>query len=985
MDRIGFVARSIVELWQTVLLAIVLLTASDDKSFAERLSFRHYGAADGLNNLSGTCGALAGPGYLIVCSEHGVFFYDGRVFRNLGASQGLVDGGVADDLVLTQGGRVAIRFPDRLFVSDTPVSLDRPPTALTFRPVDLAGGRLFNGFPKQMARSAHGLALIIEGRTMRVVVPPVGAAKIEEMGYNAADRALLLGPTAIFGVGDRLWETFEDGRICSVDPGLVHCYSPSKGVAGGPWRDIAAGDGDRVLARSDDGLATIDLRTGSIRVEPLPDQGGPYDDYPQTLGIFRTPGGELVTQSAHGLIIRKSSGWIGLNGHDGIPAGTISFMLVDRSNQLWLDVIGRGLFRGLNYGHWEGLEQDDGLSAGAAWATVRLDDSLWVSTDTGIDEVRRVNGTLQVVRTVSGASYAIASGPRGVWSGSGKRGVLIDNPSTGALVRVATPLLNSIAVTGSRVWLGTAHGLFHVDVTPGANLIATADGAPDQIVELASDGSDGIWILMKGRLWHRRLSGRLTMVSGQWPSGEFQPFVLAPGKDGHMWVGGAGGLYDLTISDDRITRLAGVPQADLRTNTIVACMIDQRGWVWVGTGQGVDVYDGHRWVSTDADQGLVWDDISQDGLTADPDGSIWIATSVGVSHLLDPTWLFSERPVRVAISQATLGQSPLPAGRIAYTDAPLALQFGTVTFASERSISFRYRLSGVDRGWVETATGSVRYPTLPPGRHVLTVVGYDTLSHVESDPVTLVADMAYPWWRSWWADLLYALTASAVLYAMLRLRDRASAVRQQRLEALVAESTRDMRVAQAELKRQATLDGLTGLLNRGAVERRLQDRLSSVCEGGELLVALLDIDHFKRVNDTHGHLIGDELLRAIAIRATSMLRDGDYAGRYGGEEFIIVLDDRDGRGAERILVFHQLVRHNPFYVCNVLIEATCSVGLAWASPGDDWTTLIGRADAALYDAKAAGRDKVIESREDQALMGPISRSRPARDRRTSNS
>ena len=944
-------------------------------AFAEHLSFQSYGAAEGLTNLGNSCSALAGPGYLLVCSEHGVFFYDGRLFHNLGPAQGLADGGLADDIELTGNGRVAVGFPDKVFVSDGLLSPNRSPSSLTFRPVDLEPAKLLANRNHQMVGIGKDLALITDRGTLRITLDPEAAARAVPIDYDPVEAKMLAGATAIFQVNQHLWETFRDGRICSADPAFVRCYSPPQTSTGERWHDVVEGDGDSILARSDDDIETIEPRTGSVTIEHIPDQGGPYVGYTQTLGLFRTPSGELATQSAHGLVIRKPLGWVELNGANGIPAGTITSMIVDRSGQLWLEVFGRGLFRGLNYGHWENLQESDGLSAGSAWTATRNGGSLWVATDTGLDEIKRVNGMLRVVRIMPGLSYTVVSGPDGtIWSGAGKRGVIGFRPASGELVQLALPFLNSAVVSGgSRVWFGTAQGLFHVDVRPGQPPVAVADPVTDTIGQLASDRADGVWVITKGRLWHVYRDGRVVMLSGRWPTGEFQPYSVAAGSGGHLWVGGAGGLYDMIVSGDRVASINAVPSSDTRTNAIVSVMVDRRGWVWAGSGQGVSVFNGHRWVSTDADVGLVWDDVSEGGLLDDPDGSVWISTSLGLSHLLDPGWLFANHPVRVAITQALLGRSPVPAGQARYSGAPLSLQFGTLTFGSERSTVFRYELSGVDENWAESSTGSVRYASIPPGRHVLTLVGYDTLSHVVSQPVTLVIKMAYPWWRRWWAELLYIVLGSLAFFGFLRFRDRASAAAQRKLEMLVEERTRGMQIAQAELKHQATVDSLTGLLNRREVRQRLQQRLASAATRGETLVAMLDVDHFKRVNDGHGHLIGDELLCAIGVRVSAMLHGDECAGRFGGEEFILVLDDRDGRGAERILVLHQMLRQNPFHLSSVSLSVTCSIGLAWAGPGDDWTSLIGRADAALYEAKSSGRDRVIESDGDQALISPGSR------------
>ena len=132
------------------------------------------------------------------------------------------------------------------------------------------------------------------------------------------------------------------------------------------------------------------------------------------------------------------------------------------------------------------------------------------------------------------------------------------------------------------------------------------------------------------------------------------------------------------------------------------------------------------------------------------------------------------------------------------------------------------------------------------------------------------------------------------------------------------------------------------------------------------MIALLDVDHFKRINDSYGHLGGDEVLRSLGSIIRRSLRDDEFAGRYGGEEILVVLDDGDEFAAERVLDLHLAIRHDTFKAGHNPIAVTCSIGVAWASKGDNWETLIGRADAALYDAKNAGRDRVVESRSHDA-------------------
>jgi diguanylate cyclase (GGDEF)-like protein len=165
-----------------------------------------------------------------------------------------------------------------------------------------------------------------------------------------------------------------------------------------------------------------------------------------------------------------------------------------------------------------------------------------------------------------------------------------------------------------------------------------------------------------------------------------------------------------------------------------------------------------------------------------------------------------------------------------------------------------------------------------------------------------------------------------------------------------------------ELRHQAETDALTGLPNRRAVAGRLAHEALRVTRYGRPLAALiLDIDHFKQVNDTLGHDAGDHVLRQVARAVAGALRDVDVAGRWGGEEFVVLLPET--RLAEAVEVGERLrhrVRELVLEWQGHAIPVAISVGVA-ASPAPlrDPALLVARADAALYAAKAAGRDRVV--------------------------
>jgi diguanylate cyclase (GGDEF)-like protein len=163
------------------------------------------------------------------------------------------------------------------------------------------------------------------------------------------------------------------------------------------------------------------------------------------------------------------------------------------------------------------------------------------------------------------------------------------------------------------------------------------------------------------------------------------------------------------------------------------------------------------------------------------------------------------------------------------------------------------------------------------------------------------------------------------------------------------------------LRDQATRDALTGLLNRGLVLDGLARELHRADrEERPLSIVVADLDHFKRVNDTHGHLAGDAALRQTADRMRSVLRGYDLIGRYGGEEFLVVLPGCDSACAAHVAErMREAVAGEPVDAAGARVTVTMSLGVACATePGTDLFSLIKAADEALYLAKANGRNRV---------------------------
>ncbi|RDZ28021.1 diguanylate cyclase [Lysobacter silvisoli] len=176
----------------------------------------------------------------------------------------------------------------------------------------------------------------------------------------------------------------------------------------------------------------------------------------------------------------------------------------------------------------------------------------------------------------------------------------------------------------------------------------------------------------------------------------------------------------------------------------------------------------------------------------------------------------------------------------------------------------------------------------------------------------------------------------------------------------LSDKLQQLRRDRDQASRQATYDALTGAMTRPAIEARLKAAVESAHKSRRpLSVVFFDVDHFKRINDEHGHLVGDQTLRIIALRTRNRLRTYDLFGRYGGDEILVVLPDTQLREALGVAEnLRSSVNCRPLSIDGRLLAASLSVGVAELMHEETAEHLLERADAALYASKSGGRDRV---------------------------
>jgi diguanylate cyclase (GGDEF)-like protein len=217
--------------------------------------------------------------------------------------------------------------------------------------------------------------------------------------------------------------------------------------------------------------------------------------------------------------------------------------------------------------------------------------------------------------------------------------------------------------------------------------------------------------------------------------------------------------------------------------------------------------------------------------------------------------------------------------------------------------------------------------------------------------------------------VLLGLISAIVYRARVQQRERHLLLRQQELETIVLQRTEELErekqhlvIAREALRMQATTDGLTGLNNRTAIIEKLEEEMARAHRSHQSLsLVMVDVDHFKSINDSYGHQMGDRVLIDIAGRLTQSTRTYDSVGRYGGEEFLMVLPDfhatlEQGRMEE----MRSFICDKPRTSASDMPSVTCSFGISTMDT-DNMPSLdqfLARADQALYRAKRSGRNRV---------------------------
>ncbi len=792
-----------------------------------------------------------------------------------------------------------------------------------------------------------------------------------------------------------VWVGTADGAA-RIDGEKVKAYGTAEGLPPGEIGMMLVTPDGMVRVGSKRGVFRLDGESFVAELPALP------SDEVSALLVDRA-GALWIGTVGHGVFRATDRGLEQLSVDHGLPSAHVNSLLEDVQGNLWIGTHG-GLSQ-LRETRFASYSSADGLSNDFVRALVEdRAGELWIAGNGGVARIRdgRIERLADSHPDAGLSTLSLLPRDNGeVWMGTYRDGVrVLDAQGMRAIGRsqglAGEEVRSMIEADDGAIWLGTASGLTrlqgetaqsweriegdsrllyvrtllqHSDGriflgtpeglawTDGAQVarLPLPDGNAVSVFGLHECEHGNVWMLGSGGLWRLR-EGDWDPLDASHELGRFALFGMVPDGQGNDWLSTARGLVRVTHAD--LERAVDDPGAPLEL-------------VRYGDGPG--------------SEGFSFNGGSTPSSLRTRDGRIWLASGQG-AIVFDPAAM--ETPVaspptvieRIHVDGAETEASA--ANQLAPGTRRIEFGYAGLSFLAPDSIRYRHRLLGFDETWNEAGDAtSVSYTNLAPGAYRFEVEALiagamdapRTASHAfrvrphlhesiefRAGVAVLLALLGLVWFRRRTRELRHR---AAELQAVVHERTRELTLRGDRLEQADREKATliDQLEAQSTLlARHAQEDGLTGLANRRELDRSLGAALQQAqATQQSLSLALVDIDHFKRINDRFGHGVGDDVLRGIAKVIRSLVQPPLLAGRYGGEEFALVLPGM--QVSEAMALCEALRSHIEEAGVDVDLEGlrlTVSVGVAEVAELD-LKTAYAAADKCLYLAKNAGRNRVV--------------------------
>jgi len=823
----------------------------------------------------------------------------------------------------------------------------------------------------------------------------VDAAGIHHFGREQGLPSLSMYLIAAQADGS-VWAGTTEGLV-RVRGDAVQVFGPAQGLPPGPVFDIAfSGDGS-VWVGTERGVyrGTGDAFRVASTALPV--------DAVQRL-LFDRSGNLWLGTVNHGVLRLRGNEVETLGSEVGLPNNRVAALFEDHEGSVWVGTNG-GLLR-LRDAPFVSYTTEHGLADNYVRSVLETaDGTLWAGTSRGLSrwqDGRFVSPTAREA-ALNDSVLSLAADPAGgLWVGTYANGLVHWTPEG---VRryssddgLAGNQVRAIATTrDGALWVGTARGLSRLRDGSWRSF-TRAEGLPREFIISLHAAADG-------RLWIGTANGAAVAEGDQLRSvdlsrlGDIEDvFGFHEDADGTVWM-----ATDRGLVRERGGRYAVINRSNgLPVDTVFQVVGDAEGWFWLSSNRGVlRIRQDQANAVADGRLGLL--DVEgfgeADGMASaqcnggsnpaagrGADGRIWIATAMGLSSVDPPRLQRFARAAPPLVIEDVRIDDRVVAARERLELAPgtrkIELHFAGLSYLMPQKIRYRYRLDGFDADWVERGNQRfAQFTNLAPGDYRFRVTAANAGGDWNSHEAVLDLRIAPYWWqrRGFWIGAI--LGGLGLLYLVYALRVRQLQRSERRLRELIDQRTQDLRAqterltaADAEksallvrlrehadaFERQAREDSLTGLANRRWFDEQLAAAFAQAVEADQpLSLALVDIDHFKRINDHYSHAAGDAALRAVADTMRRQLRAQDLIARYGGEEFALLFPQTtlaQARAlAERLRLAVEAVDCSSFAAG---LQITVSIGLAERSDHTHHERLVSQADARLYAAKNGGRNRV---------------------------
>ena len=977
--------------WKTI-TSLCLLTSAVCM-MGQQYVFRAFRQTDGLNNLVINGLATDRSGFLWVATENGVYRFLGSRFRRYGLEDGLT-GIDARDIVTDTHGTVWVGTDEDLFRWDglhfvragsTPISVVGP------RCIALEDERHLLVVDKgKLYRLEHDA----NGRTISYLpaIPPGLSSSRQDLERLISVSVVRnsFGDTQIWiGSGKQLYSFSRsaDQRNTQVDFSAVTDWGTSKGIPADEWENVVLDHNGTIWAAGLRHVVVLQRGTTAFIERNIPGA-----NHQGTLGhapLLEDPQGRMLVPAGAEIARWTGDKWQFIGSTNGLTrVSALSGMTFDRSGDLFLASRGNGLYFWAGYANWEAWSSERSLPSTSIWTVVTAADHghrVYVGTDNGPAWIDTDNGTSGHLpfeqQWGSGRIAAMGTNSDGsLWAATSPGLFLRIDPVSYRVETIANlgqGIQTGFQEPSGAVFLSTTHGLYvrkSADsraiperVTGADNFFGETSGI-NKVTSGCQAPNGATWITGNNRV--------VRFSDGKWTS---PPIIGLPrlngtilgldcAKDGAVWLtGDQTGTWRLTPAKDALyaSRLSLPPE--WRSLSCLTIFHDRRGWLWLGTELGLLVWNGQEWRHLSEESGLISNDTNQGALREDSSGSLWIGASGGISRLLHPERVFDPIPITAALTLSQRGRTDLShTPKIVMKEAgpPLQFEVSSPTMQNRSELSLKIRMIGMNADWIDTKDGFAGFTRLSPGNYTFMGKACNPSINACSSEVAIGVRVLPSWWNTYWFYAGCALVVSILIFAGIRLYAYHLVQRSQELEQLVRERTEELEKSRELLRVQATHDGLTGMLNREAILKVLVEEIERARRMARTFaLALIDLDHFKRINDTRGHLAGDEALRVFSAALANAIRPYDHIGRYGGEEFLIVLPDLPPDAAiQRLRTLHTTISNLSVGTAESAFNFTCSFGAVTVVPTAEsigTEPLLAIADQALYEAKAAGRNRIV--------------------------